>query len=48
VGLHQAMDDMQTKINAIGAALYDAYIYHPTPSEDDGENSNLPRHNQQQ
>jgi uncharacterized alpha-E superfamily protein len=48
VGLHQAMDDMQTKINAIGAALYDAYIYHPTPSADDDEDADLPGHNQQQ
>jgi uncharacterized alpha-E superfamily protein len=29
VGLHRAMDDLQTKINAIGAAIYDAYIHHP-------------------
>ncbi len=33
VGLHRAMDDLQTKINAIGAAIYDAYLHHPSPVE---------------
>jgi uncharacterized alpha-E superfamily protein len=33
VGLHKAMDDLQTKLNAIGAAIYSAYLHHDVPVE---------------
>lgn len=30
-GLHRAMDDLQTKVNDIGVAIYATYIHHATP-----------------
>jgi uncharacterized alpha-E superfamily protein len=48
VGLHRAMDDLQTKINDIGAAIYDAYIHHLTPVMAEPPGAPFPVHAQLQ